>query len=216
MQLRKFSFISLLFFSFLQIAAQEKREPAIPFETLFGNERVNMALSVNKTIQGKFRYINSTSVAAYYDNKKGATEMVSINSIVFQFHKNFGVSTGMQYHFAKGFMPNLGLHLSYVRPSLLLALTPYYNFMPWDGVETTGVVEFKPLLGENLRLFTRAQGMYGHNLELNDWARGFVNLRLGLSFQRYTIGFGSNLDYYNGPKGSSQVKNFGGFVRVDI
>lgn len=216
---RVFSIIPLLFITVV-ILAQERRDPPIAFETLFGNKRVAMTLSMNKTIAGKFRYNNITSTASYYDFlddrnlQRGRTELVSVNSIVYQFHKNVGVSAGTQYHFFKGFIPNVAMHFSYANPTWLLVLTPYYNFMPWGNLETVGIVEFKPALSDKLKLFTRAQGFYGYNFETKERERAMLYFRLGLTMQKYTVGFGSNFDYYVPQR--PEIQNHGGFVRIDF
>lgn len=41
----------ILSFHFFMMA-QAKREPTIPFETLFGNERAALSMSMNKSISG--------------------------------------------------------------------------------------------------------------------------------------------------------------------
>lgn len=196
------------------VFAQEKREPPIPFETFFGNERVALSLSANKSIGGKFRYNNVTSASAFYDREKGVTEIVSVNSIVYQLHKNIGISTGMQYHFMKGLVPSLALHLSYSNPTWLLALTPYYNFMPWSNLETVGIVEFKPALNESWRLFTRVMGFYSQDFEKNERERAMFYFRLGATYKKYTFGVGGNIDGYR--PGRPTIRNYGGFVRIDI
>lgn len=204
------------------ITAQEKPQPPISFETLFGNERVAMTLSMNKSIAGKFRFNSINSTAAYYNYDSsapraniGRTELVSVNSIIYQFHPNFGVSGGTQYHFVKGFIPNVAFHLSYANPTWLFILTPYYNFMPWSNLETIGIVEYKPVLSNNLRLFTRLQGFYSQDFEKNERERAMMYFRLGLTMnKKYTAGFGTNLDYYR--PFMDDIYNFGGFVRVDI
>lgn len=210
---RIISFSVILFFA-ITVFAQERRELPIVFETLFGNERVAMTLSLNKSIAGKFRYNNITSTSVFYDYTKIPRELVSVNSIIYQFHPNIGVSAGTQYHFVKGFIPTAALHLSYANPTWLFVLTPYYNFMPWANLETIGIVEYKPALSENLRLFTRLQGFYSQDFKENERERAMLYFRLGLTMQKYTVGFGGNLDYYR-PE-MKDIQNFGGFVRIDI
>ncbi len=208
-------FIPLLVLSTL-VDAQNKNQPPILFETLFGNDRVAMAMGFNKPIAGKFRYVNITSTAAYYDYKKGATELVSVNSFNYQLHKHVALSGGMQYHFVKGFIPNAAVYFSYVNPVWYLTLTPYYNFMPWNTIETSAVAEFKPKLSEQLRLFTRFQGFYGFNLDASEFERGMMYMRLGLTHKFYTGGFGANLDYYQVRGNLIEKQNYGLFLRIDI
>lgn len=212
--MKKIIILAVLVTAVFVASAQEKREPPIAFETLFGNERVALSLSLNKSISGKFRYNNISSTAAFYDYMKGRTELVSVNSIIYQFHKNIGISGGMQYHFVKGFIPNVAVHFSYANPSLLLALVPYYNMMPWANMETVAIAEYKPLLSENLRLLTRMQGFYGHNFEAGERERAMLYFRLGLMYKKYSFGFGGNIDYYTPVR--DEIQNYGGFVRIDI
>lgn len=188
----------------------------IPVETLFGDKRVAVAMGFNKPVAGKFSVMSLSSIAAYYDYKKGATEMVTVNSLAYRLHQNVAVSGGMQYHFMKGFMPNAALHFSHITPVWYLTLTPYYNFLPWNGLETSAVVEYKPAITEDLRLFTRFQGFYGHNIDANVWERGMLYFRLGLSHKKYSAGAAVNMDYYHAGGKKREVQNFGGFVRVDI
>ncbi len=214
---KRFAIVPFLFFSIV-LFAQVKPEPLIPVEVLFGNERVNFSLSVNKSVNkpivGKLRYINTLYVASYYDYRPRTTEMVTVNSLVYQFHKNIGVSTGMQFHYVKGFIPNVAIHFSYANPIWLLTFTPYYNFLPWSDLEVAGIVEFKPALSENVRLFTRLQGFYGHNLETNERERGMVYFRIGVNVKKYIVGFGGNIDYYTSIR--PVIQNYGGFLRVNI
>lgn len=198
-------------------ATAQKPEPPIVFETLFGNERIGMTMSLNKPIAGKFRYNNITSTAVPYEfvpEKARLIELVSVNSIVYSLHRNIGVSGGMQYHFRKGFIPSIAVHLSYANPTWFLLLTPYYNFMPWSNVEVIAIAEYKPQLSEKLRLFSRLQGFYGHDFGKNEPERGMCYFRLGLSVQKYTFGLGGNIDFYR--KTMPTVYNYGGFIRIDI
>lgn len=65
--MRKSIILAILLLVNLSFFAQEKRDKPIPVDLLFGDKRVNLMFSMNKTIDGNFRFINSTSAAAYYD-----------------------------------------------------------------------------------------------------------------------------------------------------
>ena len=206
---------SLFFFLFsLSFFAQQKPQPSIPVEVFFGNNRANFQLSLNRQIYGKWRYNNITTTVADYDNTRSETEFVMVNSIVYQFHRNFGASGGLQYHFVKGFVPSVAFHASYASPTWLLLLTPYLNFMPERNSETIGIIEYKPQLNNNFRLYTRAQALYNYNFNLEQHDRSFYYFRLGVTVNKFSFGAAANLDYY----GKSKVKknNFGGFLKVDI
>lgn len=198
-------------------ATAQNPEPPIVFETLFGNERINMAVGFNKSIAGKFRYNNISSAAAPYSFSTETArliELVSVNSIIYSFHRNIGVSGGMQYHFRKGLMPSVALHLSHANPTWLFVLTPYYNFMPWANLEVIAIAEYKPQLTGTLRLFTRLQGFYGYDFSKKERERGMCYFRVGVTYKKYTFGLGSNIDFYRQP--IPTVYNYGGFIRLDI
>lgn len=205
--------VYLLMLSFC-LCAQEKLQPHIPVEVMFGNNRTNFQLSMNKPVIGKLRYNNISIATAPYDIDKEKPELIMINSLIYQFHPNFGVSGGLQYHFLKGFVPNVAFHTSYANPTWLLVLTPYLNLMPERNAETVAMVEFKPRLNEKLRLYTRAMALYNHSLTLNAHDRSFYYFRVGLTLQRFTFGVGANFDYY-GPQ-KVYKDNFGGFLRVAL
>ena len=194
--------------------AQQKPQPPISLEAVFGNNRTNFQLSMNRQIIGNFRYNNITIATAPYDHKKETAELIMVNSFIYQFHRNFGASGGLQYHFKKGLVPNVAFHASYASPEWLLVLTPYLNFLPDRNSETIALVEFKPKLNETFRLYTRAMGLYNHNLTQNAHDRSFYYFRLGLTHRQFTFGAAANFDYY-GPK-KMYKDNFGGFVKVDI
>lgn len=194
--------------------AQQKPQPPIPIEVMFGNNRANFQLTINKQIAGRWWYGNITTATADYQNRRSETELVMVNSLIYRFQNNLGASAGLQYHFLKGFVPNIALHASYANPTWLLVLTPYLNLMPDCNSETVGIVEFKPQLCQNLRLYTRAMGLYNHNITQNYHDRSFYYFRLGLSINRFTFGAAANLDYY-GPKRICK-ENFGGFCKIDL
>lgn len=198
----------------LSLWAQSKPQPPIGVEAMMGNNRANFQLTMNKAVAGKFRYNNITIATAPYEVKKGGTELIMVNSFIYQFHRNVGVSGGMQYHFLKGFVPNVALHTSYANPTWTLLLTPYLNFLPDTNSETIATVEFKPQLNENLRLYTRATALYNHNLTTNKHDRSFYYFRLGLTFGKFTLGAAANFDYYAPQK--IYKDNFGGFFKMDI
>lgn len=160
------------------------------------------------------RYNNSTSAAVPYIYDKGLIELVSLNSIIFQVHKNIGISGGVNYHYRKGFMPSLGIHLSYSNPSLLLALTPCANFMPWANMEVNAVAEFKPVIVDDLRLLTRAQACFGYDFSRQERERAKFYCRLGLMYKKVAAGFGINIDYYR--PSAEPIDNYGLFIRLDI
>lgn len=212
--MKKTSYLLLFLLLITSISAQVKPTPPIPYETLFGDKRAVLTFAINKQIEGKFHYSNITSAATYYDFRPATAEVVSVNSFLYQFNRLVGAGATMQYHFYKGFVPGVSASFSYANPTWLLLFNPYYNFKPWSNLETVGIVEYKPQVANNLRLFTRVQGFYGYDFEQSQRERAMLYLRLGMSYKKYTVGFGTNYDYYI-PQLNS-IQNTGAFFRVDI
>lgn len=84
-------------------AQQDIKDHTITFETLFGRHRVNSALGVNTDIAWILRYNNSTSAAVPYIYDKGLIELVSLNSIIFQVHKNIWYIGRSKLSLSQGF-----------------------------------------------------------------------------------------------------------------
>lgn len=212
--MKKTVFFLLLITISLAGVSQQKNDPPIPVEVMFGNKRTNLRLSFNKPITGKWRFNNITTATADYENTPAETELVTVNSLVYQFHPNIGASGGLQYHFLKGWVPNIAFHTSYVTPTWLLIFVPYLNFLPQYNSETVAIVEYKPPLNNRLRLYTHAQALYNHNVTHNVHDRSFYYFRVGLSINKITFGAAVNFDYYGSQK--MKKENFGGFFRIDI
>lgn len=201
---------------FTSVAAfsQQRPQPPVSLELMFGNKKSAGLMSMNKQIAGPFRYLNITSVASTYELEKGKPELIMINSFSYQMHKYFGAGAGLQYHFLKGLVPSVSVNASYITSDWGITLLPFINLRPDVNSETALILEYKPQLNENLRLFSRALGLYNHNLTLGEHDRSFYYLRLGLTMKQFSVGAAANLDYY-GPKKFNQ-NNYGGFVLINI
>lgn len=207
--------LSFVFLNFFLISAYSQTNNApIPFEFFVGNNRTNVQLNVNKNIASKFNFSNLTIAAADYENNLSETEVIMMNSIVYQFHKNINIGTGLQYHFKKGIVPNISMSFSYLNPTWTFLLIPYLDFIPKLDFEFVGVIEFKPKLTKTIRLYTRIQGLYSHNITDNLHDRSFANFRLGLKIKKIAFGGASNIDYYSPKK--IYKDNYGAFIKIDM
>lgn len=202
----------LMLVASLSVFAQN--QPPVSAEILLGGERNSLLLTMNRQIAGKFRYMNITSTTAYCDLDKGKAELVMVNSAIYQFHRNFGASAGLQYHFLKGLVPSVALHATYADPVWMFMFVPFLNLQPGRNSENVLVAEYKPQLNDKLKLYTHVMGLYNHSITLNAHDRSFYQLRLGLTFRNLTFGAGSNIDYY-GPQRVNK-NTYGGFLKIDV
>jgi len=86
--------------------------------------------------------------------------------------------------------------------------------LPNKNLETVGIFEYKPALSPKTRLYTRLQAMYNQDMTLEAHARSAYSVRSGISIKQFTVGLGSNLDYY-GPLKFDKT-NHGLFVQVRL
>jgi hypothetical protein len=70
----------------------------IPTEVMFGNNRANLLLILNRPIdtKGRFHFFNVTVGAADYQNTPSETEIVLNNSLTYALGNNFHAAAGAQ------------------------------------------------------------------------------------------------------------------------
>ena len=204
----------LMLLASLQLFAQNKPAPPVGVELLLGHERSSFKVSMNKPIAGPFRYMNITIATGYYDSDKSKTELVMINSAIYQFHANVGVSAGLDYHFLKGIVPSVGVHFTHGDPVWRVMFIPFINFRPDVNSENVLLLEYKPRINDTFKLYTSALALYNQNLSLGEHDRSFLQVRLGLTHRNFTFGAGTNIDYYGSQK--SNENTYCAFLMVDI
>jgi len=194
---------------------QNKAAP-MPLDILFGNNRVQLQLTMNKAISenGKFVYFNAIIGATDYKNTKSENESIIINWFGYKLSKNFSLNAGAQLHFIKGLVPQFGARYSYADRKWLVLLSPSYFISKTHNVDVTTIIQFRPPINEKLNLYTHLEGKYEYNLTQNGHDRSFFNWRLGLMYKKYAFGAGSNLDWYGPLKVSKQ--NYGIFGMINL
>lgn len=208
------SLLAMLLLASTIVKGQQRPEPPVSLEMMFGHKKAATLMGMNKQVCGPIRYNNITSVSAAYDIKKAKPELIMLNNFLYQFHSNVGAGVGLQYHFLKGLVPSASLNFNYASPVWVVSVTPYLNFRPDINSENVAMIEYKPQISENLKLYTYALGLYNHNITLGTHDRSFYYFRLGLTKGKFTVGAAANFDYYGAARMSEN--NFGGFVKIAI
>lgn len=211
---KKLSLLLLSFVAVLQLSAQSKPAPPVSAEILFGAERTSFQLNMNRPIGGNFRYLNITSTTAHYETKDGRPELNMINSLIYQLHPYIGASAGVHYNYNNGVMPGIALHFSNSTPEFRWLFFPFLHMHPSVSSENVALVEYKPLLSENVRLFTMAKGLINYNFDTGNHARSYYQFRLGVTLKSVTFGAASNLDFYGSD--FMNKNTFGAFAMVYI
>ncbi len=206
----------LLVACFLNLSAVLGQKAPLPVEVMAGNNRANLLIIINRPIDvaGKFNFFNVTVGAADYQNTPSETEIVLNNSITYALGKGFSAASGLQWHYKLGFVPTVGFQYLKASPDYLIVIFPTYNFRPGPALETVALAEFKPKLSDKIRLYTRLQGLIVQDVKNDVHARSGISLRAGLTFDKFTVGLGSNLDAY-GPK-KLEKSNHGLFIQMRL
>ena len=185
-------------------------------EVMFGNNRTNFLMFLNRPVdaKGRFHFFNVTVGAADYQNTPSETEIVLNNSIAYALGKGFSAASGLQWHYKLGFVPTLGFQFLKASPDYLIVVFPTLNFKPGYAFETVALAEYKPKLSDKLRLYTRLQGLLVRDIEVGTHARSGTSLRAGLTFDKFTVGLGSNFDAYGPMK--FEKSNHGLFFQMRL
>ncbi len=198
------------------LSAQQKGEAPILFEAMFGDERYGIQSIVNRSFprSEKLSFFSVTSIHNNYSYNVDKLDFVNTSQLAYNVHKGFGLTGGLNVNKVTGLSPTLGVRYVYASPKWAIVITPDYIFTGDRNVAIFSLFEFRPELTENLRLYSRIQGLYNHNLNLNDHQRSYLQLRLGIGFNEYNFGLATNLDYFGPDKNFTE--NYGVFIRADL
>lgn len=188
----------------------------LPVEVMAGNNRANLLIIINRPIDaaGKFNFFNVTVGSADYLNTPAETEIVLNNSLTYALGKGFSAASGLQWHYKLGLVPTLGFQFLKASPDYLIVVFPTLNFKPGHAFETVALAEYKPKLSNKVRLYTRLQGLLVRDIELGTHARSGLTVRAGLTFDKFTVGLGTNLDAYGPMK--FEKSNHGLFFQMRL
>ena len=199
-----------------KVVAQQKRPASIPIELMFGNERFRLQQVLTGGISNsrRFSFFSVTYVDNNYQNETDKFEFVNISQLAYDLYKGFGVTVGLNANKITALSPTLGIRYTYASPELLWVLVPDYIFSEDRSFATFSLLEFKPKLSNQVRLYSRLQGLYNHNLDSNNHQRSYLQIRLGIGYKRYEFGLAANFDYF----GSAMIfqENYGIFIKTNL
>jgi hypothetical protein len=166
------------------------------------------------TADGKLSYFNLSTGMVDYSNTADETELVIVNNLTYTLFKNIRATAGAEWHYKLGLVPQVGLQYFKANRTWLFLLNPSFNFQPSRSLSTIGIVEFKPAISKAISFYSRTQVLYIQNLSESVHARSVLMLRAGLSFSKFTVGLGTNFDYY----GPNKIRNdnVGVFTRLNL
>lgn len=187
--------------------------PPVQMEAVVGNRGVMYQLLVNKKFQSipQLGFFSITNTNAGWEKERTPDVMTQAH-LTYRVFKGLDVSAGMQYSPVYAFRPVAGLIYSYASPSVVVIVNPKVDLVDDMAMEHMALVEYKPILKNDLRLYTRIQGLYGFVPESGDHNRSYLMFRLGVNYKEFTFGAATNFDWY-GPM-QHRENNIGGFVSV--
>ena len=209
--------IIILFIGFgLESKAQESIQKPIPIEMVIGNNRLGLQTIINKNLpeSKRFSFFSVTNFENDYSNNANSLDFINNSQISFEVYKGFGISTGGNINKITGLSPTIGLQYVFVNPKWLFVITPTIILTKGNTASVLSLLEYKPKLTEQLKIYSRIQGLYNQNIELDIHERSYLQLRLGLEYRKYQFGLASNFDYF-GPNRSFK-ENYGIFIRANL
>jgi hypothetical protein len=215
--IRKYIFTVILILSFaVKINAQELVQKPIPIELVLGNSRLSLQSIINKNLpeSKRFSFFSVTNFESDYSQNADGLDFINNSQISFEIYKGFGISSGVNINKATGLSPTLGLQYVFANPKWLFVVTPNLIFSTGNTSSVLSILEYKPKLTDLLKLYSRVQGLYNHNIKSSSHERSYLQLRIGLEYKSYQFGLASNFDYF-GPNHSFK-DNYGVFIRANI
>jgi len=209
MKLQKAAGAILLFLTFN--TAIIKAQPS-PIELAIGHKygSVNFVFNKNFSQTSRFGFFHMNTVQFYY--KEDSQNSFLLQDLLFvETFKNLRVATGIVYS-KGGFNPTAGLQYLFSGEKFMVLIAPRVNIESDPSYDVMTIIQYKPKLNDNLKLFTRVQmlNLFGSegNIKSYQW------FRVGFETKGIQFGLAANMDEY-GPNPSIET-NFGLFIRKEI
>jgi hypothetical protein len=200
----------------VKINAQELLQKPIPIELVLGNNRVGLQTIINKNLpeSKRFSFFSVTNFESDYSQQANSLDFINNSQISFEIYKGIGVSAGTNINKITGLSPTLGFQYDFANQKWLFVVTPTLIFTTGNTASLFTLLEYKPKLTEHLKLYSRIQGLYNHNIKLSLHETSYLQLRLGIEYEKYQFGLASNFDYF-GPVHFFK-DNYGIFIRANL
>lgn len=209
---------TILTFTVMTAKAQEPiavKNPPITMEAFTGNRALAYQMIINKKLQSipALGFFSVTNIQPEWGKPKMDDYMVQGN-LTYSLIKGIDLSGGFIWNPVDGIRSSAGLIFSYGNPELLAVVNPRIDLSKNANFDALALVEYKPVINEKLRLYTRLQGLYTHNLGYDFHSRSYIMLRAGFSYKDFSFGAATNLDWY-GPMKINK-NNFGAFIALSL
>jgi hypothetical protein len=183
-----------------------------PIELAIGHQYGTVNFVFNKSFsQGSrlgFFHMNTVQ----FNYKDDTQNSFLLQDLLFvETFKNLRVATGIVYS-KGGFNTTAGLQYLFSGEKIMVLIAPRVNIESDPSYDIMTIIQYKPKLNDNLKLFSRVQmlNLFGSegNIKSYQW------FRAGLELKGIQFGLAANMDEY-GPNPSIET-NFGLFIRKEI
>lgn len=187
----------------------------VPVETLIGSRGIYLTSTVNKQINSvpNLGFFSVYSLVKEWETSELNDLMLQAH-LTYKIYNGFSLVGGFHYTPSTSFRPTAGFMYSYANPDWTIVLFPRIDLQSKPNTEIFGFVEYKPRINDNLRFYSKFQGMYVHNLSYETHQKSGFNLRAGLAYKEFVFGAGFNSDYYSPAK--INKTNLGLFLNVAL
>lgn len=189
---------------------------SVSIEEMVGDKRQFLQLQVNKVFQEhkKVGLLSITSYAADYKDNLSANEFQNTSLIYHQIAGGVSINSGVSFTSIEGLKNFVGLQYMLQRKSFSLIYLPSYFFSGNHKLSNLLLLEYKPALGKNWSLYSRAQLHYNQDISKGNHFRSYAYTRIGLSYKNYSFGLAHNYDCYGAQKSSRN--NYGVFIKISM
>lgn len=177
----KYIFTVILILAFaVKINAQELSQKPIPIELVLGNNRLGLQSIINKNLpeSKRFSFFSVTNFESDYSQNSNGLDFINISQISFEIYKGFGISSGGNINKVTGLSPTLGLQYVFANPKWLFVVTPNLIFTKGNTASLLSILEYKPKLTDQLKVYSRVQGLYNYNIKSSAHERSYLQLKL--------------------------------------
>lgn len=191
------------------------KNPPIAAEALLGTRGMAFQIITNKKFQTlpRLGFFSVTNLVGQWDQRQ-VNDYMTQGNLTYRIIKGLDVVSGFHATNVTGFRPTAGLMYTYANPEFLMVLSPRADLMKNGTVEGLLLIEYKPPISNTLQMYTRIQALYGQSTGAGLHERSYIMARAGITYHEFTLGLGTNLDWYGPTK--HYEENFGGFILLQL
>lgn len=184
------------------LAQDAPPSPPVPVEIMLGHNRLFFQSIVSKPFTPGSR-VGLFTIGTFqtgYNNEPDELEMAIPLQVSYKIWKNFGAFAGLAINNKTGIRPVMGPQYVLAKRQILIVLNGRYILSGSNNIEGFALVEYRPVLSKNWRLYSRVQAFYSYNPQGENHDRSFYYLRLGVQRKALSFGPAANFDLYGRDK----------------